>query len=217
LLLFGALNMSGIFEISAVLREESGKGASRRLRRENKVPAVIYGGAKNRKPQSLTLELRELAKALENEAFYSHVLTVNVGEKAEQAILMDLQRHPATGTPMHVDFERVTKSTVLHKRIPLHFVGEAVVAKAGGKVLHTASDVEITCKAADLPEFIEIDVAALEVGTVLHLSEMKLPKGVTLVELNKGHDSTVVSIVKPGAVAAAEDEGEEEASEDAAE
>ena len=209
--------MSGIFEIGAVVREESGKGASRRLRRENKVPAVIYGGAKNRKPQSLTIELRELVKALENEAFYSHVLTVNIGDKAEQAILMDLQRHPATGTPMHVDFERVTKSTVLHKRVPLHFVGEAVVAKAGGKVLHTASDVEITCKVGDLPEFIEIDVTELEVGSTLHLSEMKLPKGVSLVELNKGHDSTVVSVIKPGAVASAEPEEGDEASEDSAE
>jgi large subunit ribosomal protein L25 len=209
--------MSGIFEIGAVVREESGKGASRRLRRENKVPAVIYGGAKNRKPQSLTIELRELVKALENEAFYSHVLTVNIGDKAEQAILMDLQRHPATGTPMHVDFERVTKSTVLHKRVPLHFVGEAVVAKAGGKVLHTASDVEITCKVGDLPEFIEIDVTKLEVGSTLHLSEMALPKGVSLVELNKGHDSTVVSVIKPGAVASTEPEEGDEATEDAAE
>lgn len=207
--------MSGIFEISAVLREESGKGASRRLRREKKVPAVIYGGAKNRKPQSLTLELKELVKALENEAFYSHVLTVNIGDKAEQAILMDVQRHPATDTPMHIDFERVTKSTVVHKRVPIHFVGEEKVAKAGGKVQHAAADLEITCKVGDLPEFIEIDVAALEVGTVLHLSELKLPKGVTLVELNKGadHDATVLSVVKAGAGSAADEDEAEEAAE----
>ena len=198
--------MSGIFEINAVLREESGKGASRRLRRENKVPAVIYGGAKNRKPQSLTIELRELVKALENEAFYSHVLTVNIGDKAEQAILMDVQRHPANDVPMHIDFERVTKTTVVHKRVPLHFAGEAKVAKAGGKVQHAVADVEVTCKVADLPEFIEVDVAALTIGSVIHLSELNLPKGVTLVELNKGHDSPVVSVVKAGVGAGSEDE-----------
>jgi len=205
--------MSGIFEINAVLREESGKGASRRLRREKKVPAVIYGGAKNRKPQSLTLELRELVKALENEAFYSHVLTVNIGDKAEQAILMDVQRHPATDFPMHIDFERVTKATVVHKRVPLHFTGEAKVVKAGSKVQHAMADVEITCKVSDLPEFIEVDVADLAVGAVVHLSELKLPKGVTLVELNKGadHDSPVVSVVKGSAGAGTDDEAEDAA------
>ncbi|EAR08213.1 50S ribosomal protein L25/general stress protein Ctc [Reinekea blandensis] len=208
--------MSTIYELNAVLREEHGKGASRRLRREKKVPAVIYGGAKNRKPQSLTLELRELVKAMENEAFFSHVLTINIGDKSEQAILMDVQRHPATDFPMHIDLERVTKSTVVHKKVPIHFVGEEKVEKSGAKALHAANELEITCKVGDLPEFIEVDVAALEVGAVLHLSELKLPKGVSLVELNKGedHDSPVVSIVKAGAAASADEEDE---AEDAAE
>ncbi|MFT4675315.1 MAG: large subunit ribosomal protein L25 [Reinekea sp.] len=190
--------MSGIFEINAVVRGETGKGASRRLRHEGKIPAVIYGGAKNRKPQSLTIEVREMIKALENEAFYSHVLSVIIGEKTEQAILMDLQRHPATGFPTHADFERVTKSTIVHKRVPLHFLNEEGVIKAGGKVLHAASEVEVTCKVGDLPEFIAVDVAGLTVGTVIHLAELKLPKGVTLIELKKGadHDAPVVSIVK---------------------
>ncbi len=204
--------MSGIFEINAVIREELGKGASRRLRHEKKVPAVIYGGAKNRKPQSLTIELRELVKALENEAFYSHIITVNIGDKAEQAIVMDLQRHPATDTPMHIDFERVTKSTIIHKQVPLHFINEEIVTKTGAKVQHAASEVAITCKVGDLPEFIEVDVAKLKVGSIVHLSELDLPKGVVLVELNKGasHDAPVVSIVKPSA-------GSDEAEEDAAE
>jgi large subunit ribosomal protein L25 len=190
--------MSGIFEINAVLREESGKGASRRLRHAGKIPAVIYGGAKNRKPQSLTIEVRDMIKALENEAFYSHVLTVVIGEKTEQAILMDLQRHPATGFPTHADFERVTKSSIVHKRVPLHFLNEAGVIKAGGKVLHSASEVEVTCKVGDLPEFIAVDVAGLTIGTVIHLAELQLPSGVTLVELNRGadHDAPVVSIAK---------------------
>lgn len=208
--------MSGIFEINATARAESGKGASRRLRRENKVPAVIYGGAKNRKPQSLTLVFKELVKALESEAFYSHVLTVNVDGKSEQAILMDVQRHPATDHPMHVDFERLTKTTVLHRRVTVHFIGEGVVIKTGAKVLHSASSVEITCKVADLPEFIEVDVSAMVPGDTIHLSEMKLPKGVTLTELNKGatHDSAIVSVIKPGAVE--EESEDEEGTEEAA-
>jgi len=203
--------MSGIFEINAVVREESGKGASRRLRREQKVPGVIYGGAKNRKPQSLTLELRELAKALENEAFYSHILDVKIGDKTEQAIVMDLQRHPATGAPMHIDFERVTKSTVVHKRVQLHFLNEEAVLKTGANVQHTASEVEVTCKVGDLPEFIDVDVAKLTVGSVIHLSELELPKGVSLVELSKGasHDAPVVSVVQPATADDDEAEGEE--------
>ncbi|WP_320821808.1 50S ribosomal protein L25/general stress protein Ctc [Reinekea sp.] len=190
--------MSGIFEINAVIRGETGKGASRRLRHAGKIPAVIYGGAKNRKPQSLTIEVRDMIKALENEAFYSHVLTVVIGEKTEQAILMDLQRHPATGFPTHADFERVTKSSIVHKRVPLHFLNEEGVIKAGGKVLHATSEVEVTCKVGDLPEFIAVDVAGLTVGSTVHLSELKLPKGITLKELSKGadHDAPVVSIAK---------------------
>lgn len=198
--------MSGIFEINAELRDALGKGASRRLRRENLVPAVIYGGAKNRKPQSLTIKLNELVKSLSNEAFYAHVLTVNIGDKTEQALLMDVQRHPATDAPMHIDLERVTAKTVIHKRVPIHFVGEEKIIKAGHKVQHVASDLEINCKVADLPEFIEIDVSELSVGSSLHLSEIKLPKGVTLTELNKGesHDVSVVSVQK--ATAKVEDE-----------
>ena len=200
-----------IFEINATVRTEAGKGASRRLRRENKVPGVIYGGAKNRKPASLTLELKELVKALESEAFYSHVLTVNIDGKAEQAVLIDLQRHPATDAPMHIDFERVTKSSIIRKRVPLHYVNETAILKAGGKVQHVATEVEVSCKVGDLPEFIEVDVEGLEPGQVIHMSELKLPKGITLVELNKGvsHDMPVVSVTKPAGVTA--EDGEEEA------
>ncbi|TCS41388.1 50S ribosomal protein L25/general stress protein Ctc [Reinekea marinisedimentorum] len=205
--------MSGTFEIKAVVREEHGKGASRRLRREQKVPAVIYGGTD--KPQSLSLELRELVKALENEAFYSHVLDVKIGDNTEKAIIMDLQRHPATGVPMHIDFERVSKSTIIHKRIPLHFINEEVVAKTGANIQHVASEVEVTCSADNLPEFIEVDVAKLTAGSVIHLSELDLPEGVTLVELNKGesHDAPVVSVVSANAGADEAEEETEEASE----
>ena len=209
--------MSDIFTLNAEVREVAGKGASRRLRREGWVPAIIYGGAKNRKPMSLTLKERELSRALKEEAFYSHVLTINIGDKSEQAILMDIQRSPAKGLPLHADFERVTKTTVVHKRVPLHFINEdkcKAVKLQGGKIQHTATDVEVTCKVGDLPEFIEVDVAELELGAVLHLSDLKLPKGVSLTELNKGesHDVPVVSIAKPaGADSADEDDAEAEA------
>lgn len=209
--------MSDIFSLNAEVREVAGKGASRRLRREGWVPAVIYGGAKNRKPMSLSLKERELSRALKEEAFYSHVLTINIGDKSEQAILMDIQRSPAKGLPLHADFERVTKTTVVHKRVPLHFLNEdkcKAVKLQGGKIQHAVTDVEVTCKVGDLPEFIEVDVLDLELGAVLHLSDLKLPKGISLTELNKGetHDVPVVSIVKPaGADLADEDDAEAEA------
>lgn len=212
--------MSDMFTINAEVRESAGKGASRRLRREGMVPAIIYGGAKNRKPTSLTIEARELVKALQNEAVYSHVLTIQIGDKEEQAILMDVQRHPAKGFPMHVDFERVTKSSTVHKRVPLHFINEdkcKAVKLQGGKIQHNATDVEITCKVGDLPEFIEVDMTNAELGQVIHLSDLVLPKGITLVELNKGadHDSPVASVAKPaGASADSDAEGDEEASEE---
>lgn len=207
--------MSDIFTLNAEVREVAGKGASRRLRREGWVPAVIYGGAKNRKPMSLTLKERELSRALKEEAFYSHVLTINIGDKSEQAILMDIQRSPDKGLPMHADFERVTKTTKVHKRVPLHFLNEdkcKAVKLQGGKIQHTATDVEVNCKVSDLPEYIEIDMADLELGTIIHLSDLKLPKGVTLTELNKGesHDVPVVSIVKPAGADLADEEDEAE-------
>lgn len=203
------------FEINATVRTEAGKGASRRLRRENKVPGVIYGGAKNRKPASLTLELKELVKALESESFYSQVLTVNIEGKEEQAVLIDLQRHPATDAPIHIDFERVTKSSTVRKRVPLHFINDAPILKAGNKVHFVATEVEVSCKIGDLPQFIEVDLKGLEPGQVIHMSELKLPKGIILVDLNKGasHDMPVVSISKPIAVSADDEEEGEAAAE----
>ncbi|WP_108125292.1 50S ribosomal protein L25/general stress protein Ctc [Saccharospirillum mangrovi] len=211
--------MSDIFTLNAEEREVAGKGASRRLRREGLIPAIIYGGAKNRKPMSLTLTERELSRALKEEAFYSHVLTINIGDKSEQAILMDIQRSPAKGTPLHADFERVTKTTVVHKRVPLHFINEEkckAVKLQGGKIQHAVTDVEVTCKVGDLPEFIEVDMADLELGAVVHLSNLKLPKGVSLTELNKGesHDVPVVSIVKPAGAETADEAAEDAAGEE---
>lgn len=188
-----------IYTINAEERQDTGKGASRRLRREGKIPAILYGGTKAQKPVSLTLNAREIKKAAQHEGFFSHVLTINVGDKAQQALVMDLQRHPAREWITHMDFQRVNKSTVVHKRIPIHFLNEekCVGVKSGGLIQHTLTDVEVTCKASDLPEYLEIDMADMQVGDVVHLSDLQLPKGVTLVELSHGedHDAPVCTVL----------------------
>ncbi|GAA3922782.1 50S ribosomal protein L25/general stress protein Ctc [Litoribacillus peritrichatus] len=200
------------FVLNAEVRDDQGKGASRRLRREaGKVPAIIYGGAKNRKPQSITLAANELDKALMNEAFFSHVLTLKVGDKEEQVVLKDLQRHPAKPVIYHADFLRVTKSTVLTKTVPLHFINEDTsvgVKQQGGKISHNAADIQIKCTIATLPEFIEVDMAAVEAGQTVHLSDIKLPKGVSSVQLALGadHDAAIASIAKKAT--ASDEEGE---------
>ena len=205
--------MSQVYNLAAEERTDLGKGASRRLRREGKIPAVMYGGTKAQKPVSLSFSASAIAKATQNEGFFSHVLTLEIGGKDQQVVLMDMQRHPARGDVMHMDFERVTKTTKVHKRVPLHFINEdkCVGVKAGGLLLHSVNDVEITCKASDLPEFIEIDVAKLEVGGVVHLSDITVPKGGTLVERAKGpeHDAPVVSVLGAKGGSAAEESDEE--------
>ena len=206
--------MSVDFVLEAKTRVDLGKGASRRLRHAGQIPAIIYGGAKNRKPTSITLEHKDLMKQLENEAFYSHVLTLKVEDKEEQVVLMDLQRHPARVEVLHADFQRVTKSSVLHKKVPLHFINEDTcvgVKMEGGSIQHNATEVEITCKAADLPEFIEIDLLEVHAGSVVHLSDIKAPKGVNLVALGHGDDQAVATVSKPkGDVAEDEEASEEE-------
>jgi len=203
------------FVLNAEVREDQGKGASRRLRREaGKVPAIVYGGAKNRKPQAITLAANELDKALQSEAFFSHVLTLNIGDKAEQVIIKDLQRHPAKPVIYHADFQRVTKSTVITKSVPLHFINEDTcvgVKQQGGKITHNAANVEIKCTPATLPEFIEVDMAEVEAGSILHLSDIKLPKGVTSVQLALGadHDEAIASIAAKKASADDEAASEE--------
>jgi len=189
--------MSVTFEINAEVRTDAGKGASRRLRHTGKIPAIIYGGGKD--PVALTVEQNKLAHALENEAFYSHILTINVDGKAEQAVLRDLQRHPARPLLLHADFQRVSATEKLHMHVPLHFVGEATGVKdEGGVCSHTMSDVEVSCLGKDLPEFIEVDVTDLALGHALHLSDLTLPEGVELVQLAHGpeHDLSVVNVHK---------------------
>jgi len=178
------------FTLNANVRTDEGKGASRRLRRlEAKLPAVIYGGSNP--AQSITLELRELVKALENEAFYSHVLTINVDGKPEQAVIKALQRHPSKGTPMHADFLRIDATHKLTMHVPLHYINQDTcvgVKTEGGELAIMAADLEVSCLPADLPEFIEVDLKDVHIGTTLHISDIKLPKGVEVPALALGHD-----------------------------
>jgi large subunit ribosomal protein L25 len=184
------------FTLNAEVRSDLGKGASRRLRRNaNLVPAVIYGGDKA--PQSISLLTNQLAKLLENEAAFSHVLALNVAGTTENVVIKALQRHPAKGFVLHADFQRVVAGQKLSAHVPLHFLNEATsvgVKQQGGEISHTISEVEVACQPQDLPEFIEVDLAAVEVGQTVHLSDLKLPKGVELVALAHGNDLAVANI-----------------------
>jgi large subunit ribosomal protein L25 len=184
------------FALNANVRSDLGKGASRRLRRnESLVPAVIYGGDKP--AQSISILAKELAKLLENEAAFSHVLALSVDGSAENVVIKALQRHPAKGYVMHADFVRVVAGQKLNAHVPLHFINEANsvgVKQQGGEVSHTISEVEVSCQPQDLPEFIEVDLAKVEVGQIVHLSDLKLPKGVELVALAHGNDLAVANI-----------------------
>lgn len=201
--------MSASFNIEAELRTDLGKGASRRLRHEEKFPAVVYGTGKD--PVSITVDHKKFMHNLENEAFYSHILTLSIAGKDEQVILKDLQRHPAKLAVLHADFLRVSATEKLHLRVPLHFINadECPGAKEGGLVTHSMTEVEVACLPKDLPEFLEVDVSSLELDQSLHMSDITVPAGVELVELSHGaeHDQPVASVHVPrGGSDAEEDE-----------
>jgi large subunit ribosomal protein L25 len=219
------IKMENLFEVQAEARTDEGKGASRRLRHAGMVPAVVYGADKA--PASIALNHNQFIRHLAEEAFYAHVLTLDVDGKKEQVLLKDLQRHPANDNKIiHADFLRVDANHEVHMTVQLHFVNEdaAPGVKAGGAVSHLFTEVEITCLPADLPEYIEVDLGALEMDGSIHLSELTLPKGVSLVALSHGeeqledgerssYDQAVVSIHAPRG-ASADDEGEAEATEE---
>ena len=171
--------MAEKFDLIAEIREDAGKGASRRLRREGKVPAIIYGAG--RPPRALVFDHNRVIQQLENEKFYSSVLNIKVGEKSQAAILKDVQRHPARPFVMHLDFQRIVADQEITIDVPIHFINEAEcvgVKTEKGLLAHNMVEVEITCLPANLPEYIEIDVANLHLGDAVHLSQLKLPEGV---------------------------------------
>jgi large subunit ribosomal protein L25 len=203
--------------ITAEIREDVGKGASRRLRREGKVPAVIYGG--RRDPVALTVQLDELLHASQNEAFYASILEIQVGKKKkQQAVVRDMHRHPYKPIIMHIDFMRVSAKEMLRISVPVHFVGEeeSPAGKASGVVIqHQMTEVEISALPKDLPEFVSVDLSEMDAGDVVMLSDIQLPEGVTIPALEMegaDNDATVANAIHikadqgTGAAAAAEAE-----------
>jgi large subunit ribosomal protein L25 len=187
--------MKTSFELVAEFRDDQGKGASRRLRRSGKVPAILYGGKQDARP--MVLDHARLILMLENERIYSTILSLKVGEEKQAAVLKDLQRHPYKNQVLHIDFQRVLEDEKIRMRIPLHFINESTslgVKGQGGVVSHLRNDVEVLCLPKDLPEFIEVDLQELGLGQLIHLSELKLSPGVELPELIHGNDAAVVSI-----------------------
>jgi len=186
------------FEINAQARTLQGSGASRRLRRAGKVPAIIYGG--EAAPQAIEIDHNDLLINLKKEAFHASILNIVLDGKKQQVLLRDTQRHAFKPLILHVDFQRVDATHELHTKVPLHFVNEETapgVKLSGGLVNHVITELDVHCLPKDLPAFIEVDLAALNVGDTIHLSQIKLPKGVKLVQ-HSADDSVVVGVVGKG-------------------
>ena len=202
--------MTTNFSLTAKVRTDAGKGASRRLRRlANELPGIVYGGTKP--PLNISLMQKDLHKALEDEAFYTHIITLDVDGNPEQVVLKALQRHPAKPVLLHADFMRVDAAHTITLRVPLHFINQDKcigVRLEGGNISHSISEVEVRCLPQNLPEFIEVDMEHVHVGTILHISDLPFPAGVESVELSHGaaHDQAVVSVTLPRGAAAEEAE-----------
>ena len=190
------------FELTAQKRELQGSGASRRLRRANKVPGIIYGGAAD--PVVIELDHNDLLLALRKEAFHSSVITVNVDGAAETVLLRDSQMHPYKALVLHVDFLRVDATHAIHQKVPLHFVNADIAAGVkvgGGVVSHAMNEIDVSCLPQDLPAFIEVDLKDLAAGQTMHVSQLTYPKGVKPV-MHGSDDPVVVAITVKKAAAA---------------
>lgn len=188
------------FELIGEARSSSGTGDARRLRREGKVPAILYGG--ELEPLRFALEHNDVRKHLENEAFLSHILKVTVSGQESQAVLKAVQRDPVSSEVTHMDLLRISASREIQINVPLHFMNEesCLGVKTGGIISHLVLEVEVRCLPRYLPEFLEVDMGPLEIGETVHLSEVKLPEGVELNALRHGDDQALVSIQLPRAV-----------------
>ena len=198
------------FELTAEKREDVGKGASRRLRHAGKVPGIVYGTKKD--ATMITLPHNEVMHHLDHEAFYSHILTLKIGKDSEKVVLKDLQRHPYKRSVLHIDLLRIDENETLTMRVPLHFINEEKcvgVKDGGGVISHQMTHIDIVCLPMDLPEFIEVDMGELKAGENVHLSDLKLPKGVESVALNHGPDhDLLVSAINIPRGSTDDDEGE---------
>lgn len=200
--------MTNPFVVVAEARADQGKGASRRLRRKGVVPGIVYGA--NEPATAISVSANELGKSLRVNAFYSKLLTLTLGGQEQIVVLKDLHRHPVTGNAQHVDFLRIEANKPLRMHIPLRFKGGEAspgVKNGGGTIEHHLNQVEIECLPKNLPEFIEVDLSALNVSESVHLSALTLPEGVELIELKHENDPMVAVVNAPPA--ADEDETEE--------
>ncbi len=210
--------MSGEFTLNAETRTDLGKGASRRLRRlDNRVLGIVYGGTN--KPTPITFAMNEIVKLTSNEAFFTSLIDLNLDGKVEQVVIKDMQRHPAKETVMHADFLRVSAKTKITMHVPLHFTNEETchgVKMQGGSIAHALNDIEVSCLPKDLPEYIEVNMEALNVGDNIHLSDLTLPKGVESVALTHGedHDLLVSAVNAPRGGGSDEDAADDAATEE---
>jgi large subunit ribosomal protein L25 len=203
--------------INAVKRDVKGTGASRRARRAGNVPGVVYGGGQP--AVNLTMNLKELFLQFRHEAFHASILSLILDGKKEDVLLRDYQMHPVRNTIQHIDFQRVSANEKVHVRIPFHFLHEDTapgVKVGGGIVAHIMTEAEVSCLPKDLPEFIEVDLAALELGDSVHLSQITLPKGVEFVALAHGNDAAVAAIAKTRGGISDDDEAAPAATDEAA-
>ena len=176
--------MSQDFDLIADYREDQGKGASRRLRREGKIPAIIYGAG--RPARSLTLDHNKVAHQLENESFYSSILSIKIEEKSQPVILKNIQRHPSKRQIMHLDLQRIVEDEKIKMNVPIHYTGQDIaigIKEDGGTVTKITNDVEVTCLPKDLPEYLEVDISELGLNEMLYMSDIKIPDGVEIVGL----------------------------------
>lgn len=202
------------FELTALKRDDVGKGASRRLRRAGLLPGIVYGAGGE--AELVAFQSRELEHKLQNEAFYSHILTLRIDGREEKVVLRDLQRHPVKSTVTHVDLQRIDETQELTMRVPIHFINEDKcrgVKQEGGVLTHIMTDLEISCLPRDLPGYIEIDVADLGLNQTLHLCDIKTPPGVSIYALEHGGDPSqpVVTVQKPKVIEEVEVAAEAEA------
>ena len=193
--------MSHTFTINATPRSEFGKGASRRLRRANQVPGIVYGIGKD--PENISMDHNTLRKLVANESFYTNIVTLDIAGRKEKVVLKDLQRHPSKPIILHLDLQRISETEKITMRIPIHFIGTEVapaVKVGGGLITRLMSEIEVSCLPKDLPEFIEADLSKLELNQTIHLSNLQLPDGVAVVALVHGEDKSVAAAYIPRAV-----------------
>ena len=204
--------MSQDFDLIAEYREDQGKGASRRLRRQGKVPAIIYGAG--RPPRMVTLDHNRVVQQLEQESFYSSILNIQVGEKSQAAIVKDIQRHPAKRQILHMDLQRIVADEKIKMNVPIHYLNaeDCAGVRAGGTVSQLISDIEVSCLPKDLPEYFEVDILNLELNELKYIADIPLPEGVEIPELAHGPEANKpivsVAMVKMAPIEEEEVEGE---------